>query len=173
MCSPATPGSREFELARAGGRAAQQRFHAGGQLSHSERLGEVVIAADFESDHLVEFGVTRREEQHRDARVDAQPPTHLVPVDSRQHDIEHHEVEGGGLRERQCVIAVRGYCDVVALFAQVVADELGDRSFVIDDEDAGGSVGQGEPPGSRRRAVLAGQIWRRLGRTCGWTCLGR
>ncbi len=75
------------------------------------------------------------------ARIDAQPAADLVAVDARQHDVEHHEVEGAGLGECERVVAVGGDGDVVALFAQVVAHELGDGRFVVDDEDAGGSVG--------------------------------
>ena len=98
-------------LARARRRPAQQRLDARLQLAHAERLGEVVVAADLQSDDLVELGVAGRQEQHRNARLRAQAAADLVAVDAGQHDVEHHQIEGLGLGKRERLVAVDGDSD--------------------------------------------------------------
>ena len=114
---------------------AQQRLHPGLQLAHAEGLGEVVVAADLQTDDLVEFGVPRREEQHGHVAFGAQAAAHLVAVDAGEHHVEHDQVERARASPERAPRRRWMPRDVVALLLQVVRDELGDGVFVVDDED--------------------------------------
>jgi hypothetical protein len=55
----------------------QVRPDPGAQLAQAERLGDVVVGAEFEPDDLVELGVLRRQHHDRDARLPADDAAHL------------------------------------------------------------------------------------------------
>ena len=48
--------------------APQVRLHPRHQFARAERLGHVIVAADFEAQHAVHFVRARGQEQHRGAR---------------------------------------------------------------------------------------------------------
>ena len=73
--------------------AAQHRAHARQQLGDRKRLGDVVVGAQLEAEHLVGLGRARR--QHHDRRRDrprAQLAAHVEAVLLRQHHVEDHQV---------------------------------------------------------------------------------
>lgn len=84
---------------------------AGHQLARRERLGQVVVAADRETDDAVQLLRSSREED--DVRIGEGPDQaeDLEPVEARQHDVEDHHVRD----ERECLIdgrrAIRGLGD--------------------------------------------------------------
>jgi hypothetical protein len=51
--------------------AAQQRLDARQQFAHRKGLGEVVIRAEFETQHLVQFALARGQPQNRHGQVAA------------------------------------------------------------------------------------------------------
>ena len=73
--------------------AAQEGADAAAELADRERLGDVVVRAELEPEHLVELVVPRRQHDDRDGALRAQPPAHLEPVDAGKHDVEHDEVD--------------------------------------------------------------------------------
>jgi hypothetical protein len=73
--------------------AAQHGADPGRELLQSERLGDVVVAADGEAGDLVLRGVLRGQEDHRDpVPVPAQPPDDLEPIHVGQHHVEDDQV---------------------------------------------------------------------------------
>lgn len=116
--------------------AAQKRADAGDQLAHAEGLGEVVVAADFQADDLVQLGVAGGKEQHGGRGLRAQAAAQLVAVHARQHDIQDKQIIVVGACQREGVLAVVDDVGLVALLFQRVADEFGDGRLVVNDKDA-------------------------------------
>ena len=122
--------------------APQRGLHARAELAHRERLGDVVVGPELEAEHLVDLLRLGREHDDRHGRaLRAQPLADLEPVDPRQHQVEHDEVELllGEARER--LAAVGRLHDLVAVALQREREQRLDRLLVVDQQDAGGAIG--------------------------------
>ena len=95
--------------------ATKQRADAAAELADRERLRDVVVGAELEAEHLVELVVARGEHDDRDGALGAQPPADLEAVDSRQHDVEHDEVDLLLAEASQRLLAVTRLDDAVAV----------------------------------------------------------
>ncbi len=115
--------------------APQHRFDAGDELARVERLGHVVVGAQFEADDLVDVVVARGEHDHGDARALAQLAADGESVHLRHHDVEYDEVRVGRARLLQRLLAVERLNHIEALVAEVEASELDDVSLVVDYKD--------------------------------------
>ena len=134
--------------------APQRGLHARAELAHRERLGDVVVGAELEAEHLVDLLRLGREHDDRHRRaLRAQPLADLEAVHPRQHQVEHHEVELllGEARER--LAAVGRLHDLVAVALEREREQCLDRLLVVDEQDAGGAVGH---VGSVSRIVRSG-----------------
>jgi len=118
--------------------AAQQGFHAARQLAEAERLGQVVIGSDLESDHLVHLVGASGEEQDRDPGLAPDPPADLEPVDPGQTDVEQDELGRDLAEARDSLLASRNDAHCVALAFERDLDPAGNGRFVLDDHDGGG-----------------------------------
>ena len=109
----------------------------GQQFSRTERLGDVVIAADFEPEHPVDLlGASRQEEDRSvgSGRVRAQAATEFETVAVRQHHVEDDQVRTVILNQLvDSIESVSGH-DVVPAVAQVVFQECA-KILVIFDYD--------------------------------------
>ncbi len=114
---------------------AQDRPDAGDQLARTERLGEVVVGAQLEPEELVQLVVPRGEHHDRDRRVAPQLPCDVESVEARQTEVEHDQVRPAAAGRRQGSGSVAGGQDGEARVLEVVAGELDDLRFVVDDED--------------------------------------
>jgi hypothetical protein len=130
---PSTGGIREVAVG-----APEQGLDPAHQLAQAERLGEVVVGAEFEADHLVDLVVARGqdEDRHLGARR-AEPAEDLEAVHARQADVEHDEVGRLVDREVEALLAGPRDRDLVALLLQGVLDAARDRVLVLDDQDGG------------------------------------
>ena len=122
-------------LAALGRGATEDRADARNELARIERLRQVVVGADLESDDLVDVLVARGQHQDRHVGVLADALADLDPVDVGKHQVEHDQrrILGRGQCER--LRAVRGRLDDVARVLQVERNERGDRALVLDDQD--------------------------------------
>ena len=120
---------------RSGFGAAEDRAHAGDQLARRERLGQVVVGAEFEAEQLVELVVARGEHDDRRRRVAADLAGDVEAVGAGQAQVEDDEVRVLAPVRLEGGRAVGRGQDRVAGVLEVVARELHDRGFVIDDED--------------------------------------
>ena len=116
----------------------QHRPHPRHQLAGAERLGDVVVGADLQSAHAVRLLAARR--QHDDrlaARGGLAPdlPAHFEPGDERQHPVEDDQVRLAFLDRRQPFLAVDGDRHAVALFFEVVAQQLDQCRLVFDNQN--------------------------------------
>ena len=112
--SETLPENQRFRLGRiapgcAG--APEQRPDPAPELADRERLRDVVVRAELEPEHLVELVVARREHDDRHRALGPEPLADLEPVELRQHDVEHDEVDGLGGEEPEGLLAVPGRND--------------------------------------------------------------
>src|SRR5207247_10699174 len=91
--------------ARRGG-AEDERTDPAAELADRERLRDVVVGAELETDHLVELVVSGREHDDRDAALGPETPADLEPVEPRQHQVEHDEVDLLAREARERLLAV-------------------------------------------------------------------
>src|SRR3954470_12841743 len=124
--------------------APQRGLDPRAELAHGERLGDVVVGAQLEPDHLVDLLRLRGQHDDRHARASAQPPAHLEPVDVGEHEVEHHEVERllGEARERLLPVRRRDHLVAVALEGE--GQQGLDRLLVVHEQDARRAVGHGQ-----------------------------
>jgi hypothetical protein len=116
--------------------AAQQHADAGDEFAHAERLRQVVIGADAESDQHVGLVAARRQHQHGRRPHCLYPPTYLQTIEPRQHDVEHHQVRFGGRGRRDRRRSVDGGFYEKVLGAQASRDCGQDGRFVVDHQDS-------------------------------------
>ncbi len=122
--------------ARRSNSAAKHRADARDELDHRERLGEVIVGADLETDHGVELGVARGQHDHRDVALPADRAAHRQAIHARQHEIEDHQVGFGRAEDLETFFAVLRCRDLVPFASQGVADGVTEVGLVIDEKDA-------------------------------------
>ncbi len=71
---------------------AQDGPDAGHQLPGAERLGEIVVGPHGQADEHVGFVVAGGEHENGNRGLVLDPPADLQAVESRQHQVEHHQV---------------------------------------------------------------------------------
>ena len=74
--------------------AAQHGFHAGNEFARAERLGDVVVGAEFESEDAVGFAAFRGQKNYRDrgqACSLADGAAEFEAVFAGDHDVENEE----------------------------------------------------------------------------------
>jgi hypothetical protein len=123
--------------ARVGGVGVAQRdTHAGQQLAHRERLGDVVVGAEVERLDLDGVLALRREHDDRQRGVErAHAPDDLEAVDSGQSEVEQHEIEGAVRNALQCVLAGEHRGDGIVLSFQRDAQGAQHDRLVVDEQD--------------------------------------
>jgi hypothetical protein len=119
-------------------RAPQQRAHATAELADRERLRDVVVRAQLEPEHLVELVVAGGEHDDRHRALGAEPLADLEPVELRQHQVEHDEVDVLLREPRQRLLAVARVHDAEALALEREGEQLLHRVLVVDEQDGGG-----------------------------------
>ncbi|OIQ63275.1 hypothetical protein GALL_551850 [mine drainage metagenome] len=138
-------------------RAAQQGAQPGQQFARAERLGQIVVGADFEADHPVDFLATRRQHQDGHIALPAQFTRESQSILPRQHQVEDHRLRLDLAEAFAHGIAVRSKVDTEAVAAQIVAQQRAQIGVVVDDQDAGvlrsGFFHDDKSRAIRRRAV--------------------
>src|SRR3954471_6870100 len=145
-------------------RATEERLDPTHQLAQTERLRQVVIRAELETDDLVDLIVTRRQDEDRHLGPrGAQPAEDLEAVHPGQADVEDHEVGRLARRDLEALLARAGDGDLVAFLLKGVLDATRDGMFVFDDEDGGCHAGMLH----RQRRIPAGSGHMVVGTTRG------
>ena len=118
--------------------AAQERPHPAPELADRERLRDVVVRSELEPDHLVELVVTRGEHDDRHGAACAQAAADLEPVELREHQVEHDEIDVLAREALQRLLAVTRLEHAEALVLERIRQELLDGFLVVDQKDGGG-----------------------------------
>ena len=117
------------------------------ELAQAERLGDVVVGAELEADHLVDLGVLGREHDDRHAGLGPDDPAHLDARQLRQHQVEQDEVRPLGAEQRERLAAVGGGDGPVPLELERLDQGLAERGLVVHDEDRAGHARRIVPGG--------------------------
>ena len=103
----------------------------------AEGLGQVVVCANRQTDHLVRLIGARRQQQDVDVGLLAQAAQHFEAVDAGQHDVQHHQVRREAARQPQRRRTVHCRLDHVALALEVGPDVADDAGLVVHYQDFG------------------------------------
>ena len=133
---------------------AEECAHAAPELADRERLRDVVVRAELEPEHRVELVVAGGQHDDRHRALCAQSLADLEPVELRQHDVEHDEVDRllGEPPERLLSIPRRNDSKAVAF--EWIGEEFLNRVLVVDEEDGRGVGHSACLPSSQRPSLL-------------------
>ena len=119
-----TKGDNRFFLRRRAWQfvslTAQYGADTGQQLARVERFWDVVVGADFQAHDTVNFFPFRRDhnDRHRVALA-AQAAANGQAIFARQHQIQHHQVEGFTGQQAIHLFSVRHATNLEALLGQI------------------------------------------------------
>ena len=119
-------------------RPAQQCLHSRQQFGQRERLGQVIVCAEFETEDTVELG--RFGGQHQDGRAAPAPAqgfADLQTVQPRHHQVEDQQVTGPLALTGQRGHAVTDSSHFVPCLTQVQNQQVADIGLVFGNKDAG------------------------------------
>ena len=116
-------------------RSAEDRSHASHELPRAERLREVVVGTDGQSDEHIRFVVASGEHEHGNRSLTLDLPAHLETVEAWQHEVEDDE----GRSELATPSDARGpvcldLCNE-ALASKARCHRACNRRFILDHED--------------------------------------
>jgi len=117
-------------------RAAEDGVDTGNQLAHAERLGQIVVGADFETDDAIDFFAARSEHDHGDIGLAAQAPENFESIDVGQVDIQQDR--GGPVTSTlfDALLAELRRAEVESFLREGPAQQLHHFAIVIDDQDS-------------------------------------
>jgi len=120
------------------GAAAEEVLHAQHQFARTERLGDVIVGAELEAEHAVQF--RRLGGQHDDGdcgggRVTAQDFADLEPVHLGQHEVEEDQVRGEGAGLLQGLVAVARRDHVKTGATEIEFHQFDGIRFVVHHQD--------------------------------------
>ncbi|GAB3874278.1 hypothetical protein GCM10029964_015980 [Kibdelosporangium lantanae] len=114
---------------------AQQRTDPRHQLTRAERLGDVVVRAQVQSQQEIVLRGPGGEHQHRQVGLAPQDPAHVQAVHTGQHDVEDQQVGAVPADLVERVPAVVHDHHGVLLAFQVAPDQLGLFGVVLGEDD--------------------------------------
>ena len=118
--------------------APQMRLDAGHQFARAERFRDVVVAADFETQHAIDFFRPRGQKDNRRAREFARLPDAAAKIESilaRQHHVEHDQIGLPCFEIAQRVACAGEDARLKPAARQVVFDQRSEFGFIFDDRD--------------------------------------
>ena len=114
----------------------QHRLDPRHQLPRGERLGDVVVPAQFQPQHAVDLIIAGRQEDDRRAAGLADTAADLGAVQLRHGDIEHDQVRPLRREALERLRAVPGFEGVEAFLIEGKLHDFADMGVVVDDENA-------------------------------------
>ena len=124
------------------GAPAQHCAHAGDQLTRIERLAEIIVGADLESDDAVDILLERGKQDDRHAgALYSEVAAKIEARAVRQHHVEHDQVDlmRGELFAQLTAVCRKQHAETLAL--DIAGEQLANFRIVVDDEYALGGCG--------------------------------
>src|SRR5262249_49375334 len=124
-------------ICRGGKRWTKTRLDAGAELARAERLGDVVVGAEFQAQHLLAFVSLSREQD--DGSADPAPPeltANIEAVNGPEHHIQQDQVEPAGGAELQAEFAIAGDLCLVPMARQILGESVRHIRLVFDNENS-------------------------------------
>ena len=160
--------------------AAQQGADAGPQFGVVEGLGDVIVGAAVEASEPIEVSGAAGEDKDRQLWVDApgdavgfaDAANEVEAVEIGQAEIDERQVRKASLHQALGFGSGLGLQELVAVYGEIVGEELAGWAMVLDDQDEGGIrfhvVKRAAPPENHPpeglNCLAAGPEWRRTGR---------
>src|SRR5690348_10601251 len=117
-------------------RPPEQRADARQQLEHTAWLGDVVVGAQSEAEHLVRLLTARGQDQHGHLEpVIAKALQNAVTVHPGEHQIEDDEIGEPLAGTREAGLAIFGDGDLVSLDLEAGSQAVREIRIVLDDEN--------------------------------------
>ncbi len=121
-------------------RTPEKRADATSELADRERLRDVVVRAELETEDLVELVVAGGQHDDRDGALRAQAPADLEPVHSRQHDVEDDEVDVLLAKAAERLVPIPRLDDAVPIPLEWIREQGLDGVLVVHEEDGRGGI---------------------------------
>src|SRR5918998_4385187 len=121
-------------LARRDGGPAHDRPHARDQLTHCERLGDVVVCPQLQPHDPVYLVVLGRQHDDGHVALGADPTADLRAIELWEHDVEDDEVRLVGLEGLEGLLTVAHRFNLETLPLEGVRQHLLERRFVVHNE---------------------------------------
>jgi hypothetical protein len=120
------------------GSAAQRRSHAAAELANRERLRDVIVGAELETQHLVDLVVARSQHDDRDVATSPQLLADLEAVHLRQHEVEDDEIDSVLIEPAKRLLPIVRLDHAVPVALERIRQQLLDGLLVVHEEDGGG-----------------------------------
>ena len=140
--------------------AAQQGAQAGQQQARLDRFVHIVIGARFQAQHLLDVVFAGGQHQDRHVGETADLPAHVDAAEAGQHQVQYHQLGRMLAAGRAGKVTARHMLHGETMFVEIVADQFGQATVVLHQQDLGrGAVGGGCPGGwlHARGASVPGQ----------------
>src|SRR5207245_3838012 len=139
FCAAGSDSGRRARVAGPGERllAVQDRWPPGDQLARAERFHQVVVGPDLQPAHAIyRCGRGRQHDDRKTGghRISTELAADLQAVETREHEVEDEKIRALFLGETKRGQAVRGLQTLKSLLLKVVAHQVDQILFVINDE---------------------------------------
>jgi hypothetical protein len=114
------------------------RLDPGSQLPRAERLGDVIVAADFQAQDTVDLFAPSRQEQNRDARQGRLGPQLAAKVKAvaiGQHDIQDDQIRPQFLSAFQSAFELMKQLDAITAPRQIIFEQGTKVPVILHNED--------------------------------------
>jgi len=130
-----TGGRWSYLSPRFRAQSAQDGTDARHHLARAERLGYIVIAAQFEADDAVHLVGTRGQEKYGNVGETPQLPADIETAQIRQADVENNQIVIAAVEKLQRLSAEGAAIHRKAVHLQRIGQGFGNGGFVVDDEN--------------------------------------
>ena len=119
---------------RLGLRPAQDIAHPGQQFTRFKGFGQVVVGAKLQTQNAVDGIGAGRQHEDGQAALAPQLAAEAESILAGQHQIEDDQIDAALLEYSKHLPAVGGQTDAVAVFQQIIPDQVADVAVVVDDQ---------------------------------------
>ncbi|KAG1592900.1 hypothetical protein G6F46_014504 [Rhizopus delemar] len=131
-----SPPRRTRPLAGSSVKAPSHRRDARFEFTRAERLGQVVVGAEFPPQHAVGLAAVRGEHDDRPTRAPAVVLEQVQPVAVRQHQVKQHQVVVVLRQQGKAVGAGMSQREQAVIGIEVFAQHLCKLDVGVDQQDA-------------------------------------
>jgi hypothetical protein len=120
-------------------RPPQERPNAAPELADRERLRDVVVRTDLQTEHLVDLVVAGRQHDDGNGAQGTHAAAHLEPVHPGEHEIQNDEIGMIGGKALEGFLPAPRLDDLVSLPLERVGQELLNGLLVVDEQNGRGA----------------------------------
>ena len=121
--------------------ASQHRAHTRHQLSGREGLHDIVVGAEFQTQHPIDLVGSGRQQDDRHLRAGTKLGEKIESRGTGKHDVEHHQIRRRPLQHDFRLVGIRRLVHPEPFPLQVGGNDLANPRLVVDHQDAVGSDG--------------------------------